>query len=414
MYGKIDKREDNYAKIFTLFLNAVLIVDLVRMLINSMTIVNVVQYGIYVGCAIYIYWQIMFNNRFKIDKSLFGLVCVTVLTAFISYAICPEVEQAYSYYFLFLLTRIIPALYLTIYIDKQRLVLTFEYLKKYRLLWLVYAIVGMFWIPLHTNSWNQYSMTYGYNLLIPACLAFYCFIRYAKIKWLFYGSVFGAFMLLRGSRASALCLIVFIILAYVMIHKENINIGKLARIIVLFIVGIIVSMNFKNIVSLLSNIFPSSRTLALLASNINFDSGRSDIQYLYWEAINSHPFRFNGIFSDRIYYSNLTRSVYDMTNYPHNFIVELFYQWGIPLGIIIFMLIVVGIIKSIWYSNRIDNAELICFVLIMFVAGFLKLFFSASYLVSVEFYLLVGIIISICQKKRLIIEETSYEKSTIN
>lgn len=399
MYEKMNRREENYAKIFALFLNAVLIVDLIRMLINSMTIVNIVQYGIYIGCAMYIYWQIAFNDRFKIDKSLFGLVCSTVLIAFISYAICPEVKQAYSYYISFFLTRIIPALYFTIYIDKQKLVLTFEYLKKYRLLWLLYAIVGMLWIPLHTNSWNQYSMTYGYNLLIPACLVVYCFIRYGKIKWFFYGSAFGIFMLLRGSRASVLCLLLFIILAYVMIHKENINMGKLARIIMLLIVGVIVLINFKNIVSLLSDIFPSSRTLALLVSNINFDSGRSNIQSLYWEAINSHPLRFNGIFSDRIYYSNLTRSVYDMTNYPHNFIVELFYQWGIPLGIIIFILIVVGIIKSIWYSNRIDNAELICFILIMFVAGFMKLFFSASYLVSVEFYLLVGIIICICQKK---------------
>lgn len=399
MYEKIDRREDNYAKMFALFLNALLIVDLVRMLINSMTIVHMVQYGIYIGCAIYTYWRIAFSDRFKIDKSLFGLVCSTVLIAFISYVICPEVKQAYSYYISFFLTKIIPALYFTIYINKSKLELTFEYLKKFRLLWLLYAIVGMVWIPLHTNSWNQYSMTYGYNLLIPACIAFYCFIRYMKIKWLFYGIVFFAFMLLRGSRASVLCLLIFIILAYIMIHKENINMGKLARVILLFIVGIIVLINFKNIASLLSNIFPSSRTLALLASNINFDSGRSNIQSLYWEAIKAHPFRFNGIFSDRIYYSNLTRSAYDMTNYPHNFIVELFYQWGIPFGIIIFMLIVVGIVKSIWHSNKLNNAELICFVLIMFVAGFLKLFFSASYLVSVEFYLLVGIIICICKKK---------------
>jgi len=399
MYEKMNSREESYAKTFALFLNAILIVDLVRMLIRNMTIVNMTQYGIYIGCAIYIYWQIAFNDRFKIDKSLFGLICSTVFIAFISYAICPEVKQAYSYYISFFLTRIIPALYFTIYIDKKKLVLSFEYLKKYRLLWLLYAIVGMLWIPLHTNSGNQYSMTYGYNLLIPACFVFYCFIKHGEIKWLFYGTVFLLGMLLRGSRASVLCLFVFTILAYVMIHKESINMGKLTRIIILLIVGIIVLMNFKNIVSLLSNTFPSSRTLALLASNINFDSGRSSIQSLYWKSINSHQFRFNGIFSDRIYYSNLTRRVYNMTNYPHNFIVELFYQWGIPLGIIIFILIDVGIIKSICYSNRIDNVELICFVLILFVSGFLKLFFSASYLVSVEFYLLVGTIICICQKK---------------
>ena len=399
MYEKIDKREDSYAKIFVLFLNAVLIVDLVRMLINNMTIVNVVQYVIYIGCAIYMYWQIMSYDKFKIDKTLFGLVCITILIAFVSYAICPEVLQTYGYYIPFFLTRIIPALYFTIYINKAKLGLTFEYLKKFCLLWLLYAIVGMLWIPLHTNSWNQYSMTYGYNLLIPACIAFYCFIRFRKLKWLFYGIVFFTCMLLRGSRASVLCLLIFIIFAYIMIHKVNIDMGKMARVIFLFIVGVIVLINFKNIASLLSDIFPSSRTLALLASNINFDSGRSNIQSLYWEAIKDHPFCFNGIFSDRIYYSNLTRNIYDMTNYPHNFIVDLFYQWGIPFGIIIFILMIVGIIKSIYHSNKLDNAELICFVLIMFVAGFLKLFFSASYLVSVEFYLLVGIIICICQKK---------------
>ena len=57
MYEKMNRREENYAKIFALFLNAVLIVDLIRMLINSMTIVNIVQYGIYIGCAMYIYWR---------------------------------------------------------------------------------------------------------------------------------------------------------------------------------------------------------------------------------------------------------------------------------------------------------------------------------------------------------------------
>lgn len=401
MYEKMNRREENYAKIFALFLNAVLIVDLIRMLINSMTIVNIVQYGIYIGCAIYIYWQIMSNDKFKMDKTLFGLACIAILIAFISYAICPEVLHTYSYYIPFFLTRIIPALYFTIYINKSKLELTFVYLKKFRLLWLLYAIVGMVWVPLNTNSGNQYSMTYGYNLLIPACIVFYCFIRYMKIKWLLYGIIFFIFMLLRGSRASVLCMLIYIILAYIMIHKENLNTGKLTRVILLFIIVIIVLINFKKIASFLSGIFPSSRTLALLVSNISFDSGRSNIQSLYWKAINAHPFRFNGIFSDRIYYSNLTRSAYDMTNYPHNFVVELFYQWGIPFGIIIFMLIVVGIVKSIWLSNKFDNAELICFVLIMFVAGFLKLFFSASYLVSVEFYLLVGIIICICQKKDL-------------
>ena len=54
MHEKIDRREDNYARVFALFLNAILIVDLVRMLINNTTIVSMAQYGIYIGrsCSI--------------------------------------------------------------------------------------------------------------------------------------------------------------------------------------------------------------------------------------------------------------------------------------------------------------------------------------------------------------------------
>ena len=73
--------------------------------------------------------------------------------------------------------------------------------------------------------------------------------------------------------------------------------------------------------------------------------------------------------------------------------VELFYQWSIPFGIIIFVTMILGIIRSMLCINKIKNNELVCLVLIFFVSGFIKLFFSASYLVSVEFYLLVGIII---------------------
>lgn len=401
MYEVIDKQEIKYADMFALFINAVLLVDMIRMFTNSTIAVNIVQYGIYISCALYGYLQLLYYKKMKIDKKLFWIISITILISFISYIVCPEVIKAYSYYVAFFFTRIIPALYFTIYSNNRKLILTFEKLKKYRFIWLFYAIVGFIWIPLHTNSWNQYSMTYGYNLLIPFCIVSYCFIRYRKIKWLLYTIIFSVFMLLRGSRAAVLCLVVFVVLAYIMINKDSLNISKMTKIIILLIAGIFASINFKTIMSLLSNIFPSSRTLALLSTNIKFDSGRSNIQSLYWKAIKSHPFRFNGIFSDRIYYSNVTGHVYNMTNYPHNFIVELFYQWGILFGGTIFIAIIVCIIISLQYGNKNNRTELLCFILTMFVAGFFKLFFSGSYLVSVEFYLLIGIILYICGKNKI-------------
>lgn len=393
IYEKRVKEDIRFAKIFVLLLNALLVVDLFRMFIGNEIIVSIVQYIIYIGCAIYTYWQIAVYKKFKIDKNLVCFICFLILTILFSFLICPDAKKSYSYYILFVITRSIPALYFTLYLDKEKLKLTFEYLQKYRFIWLLYAVVGIFWIPKHTNSWNQYSITYGYNLLIPTCITVYFFIRDKKIIWIIYTIIFSISILWRGSRGAILCLLVFILLLYIMSYRAEKRVVKLLKITILIGFGIIVMWNFKNVASLLGNFFPNSRTLALLSSNANFDSGRAYIQSLYWREIMLHPFKFNGIFSDRIYYSRVTQEIYDMTNYPHNLVVELFYQWSIPFGIVIFVVMILGIIRSMLCINKIKNNELVCLVLIFFVSGFIKLFFSASYLVSVEFYLLVGIII---------------------
>ena len=393
IYEKRVKEDIRFAKIFVLLLNALLVVDLFRMFIGNEIIVSIVQYIIYIGCAIYTYWQIVVCKKFKIDKYLFYFVCFLIFTILFSYLVCPDTQKSYSYYILFVITRSIPALYFTLYLDREKLKLTFYYLQKYCFIWLLYAVAGMFWIPKHTNSWNQYSITYGYNLLIPTCLVIFYFIRDKKIIWLIYSIIFSVSILWRGSRGAILCTLLFILPLYIMQHKVDKKIKKWFKTIVLVGLAIWVIWNFKNIAGVLGYFFPNSRTLTLLSSDANFDSGRAYIQSLYWREIMLNPFKFNGIFSDRIYYSRVTQEIYDMTNYPHNLVVELFYQWSIPFGIIIFVTMILGIIRSMLCINKIKNNELVCLVLIFFVSGFIKLFFSASYLVSVEFYLLVGIII---------------------
>lgn len=382
-----------FAKTFTLLLNTLLVVDLFRMLVGSEVIVSIVQYAIYIGCAIYVYWQVAKCKKFKIDKNLFYSICFLIITMSISYLVCPDIKRSYSYYILFVITRSIPALYFTLYLDKNKLKLTFEYMRECRFIWLLYIVVGMFWIPKHTNSWNQYSITYGYNLLIPTCIIIYYLFKEKKIKWIIYTVIFSISMLWRGSRGAILCLLVFIVLIYIMNYKTEKRLKRYLKLMVAIVFGIVAACNFKNIALILGKFLQNSRTLNLLSSNINFDSGRSHIQSLYWNEIMEHPFKFNGIFSDRIYYSKISQEIYDMTNYPHNIIVELFFQWGILLGTIIFFIMVCGVIRSVICINKIKNNELTCIVLIFLVSGFIKLFFSASYLVSIEFYLLVGIII---------------------
>lgn len=388
-----------YSKLFALFLNALLVVDLFRMVTNENDlIVNIIQYSIYIGIALYIYWRIAIYDNFKIRRSFFSFITIAIGVIFWSYLFTPGVSQGYAYFFSFIITRIIPAIYFLVKADEQKICLVFVYLDKYRFVWLIYAMIGAIWIPAHTNAWNQYSMTYGYNLLIPVCLTFYYFVKRLKIEYLLYTLFFATMIMVRGARATLLCFFTFAVFAYIMIRREKLNTGKIVRAFTITIGVTILFLNFNLIVTTLSSMFPSSRTLELLTNNFSFDSGRSDIINEYMKEISKHPFRFRGIFSDRVYYSTLHGGGFNMTNYPHNFVVELFFQFGIPLGVLILCMLFGMIFKSVIYLNGNALPEEVCLFLILFVSGILKLFFSASYLTSVEFFLFLGLIILLCKK----------------
>lgn len=385
-----------YGRVFALFINAILMVDMVRMVSNNnVSFVTLVQYTIYIGVALYVYWKIVFENGFKIDKSYFIWLILILIIPLVSYFVCSEICRFYSYFIMFIILRILPGIYLGSRADKYGVDITINSLIKYRFIWLAYAVVGCIWIPAHTSTWNQYSMTYGYNLVIPACLVFFYFIRTLDVKYLIYTGIFCIFILLRGSRGALLCFLVFALLAYIMVKRERKDNGKIAKILFVSIIGIVVLLFFDVIMLALYKVFPSSRTLYFLSGiftngTVSFDTGRFDIQALYWEAIQSNPLKINGIFSDRIYYSSVRGAALDITNHPHNLIIEILYQFGVPLGTLVLIYLFFISAKSIAIASKSDDPEMTGFLLMLSAIGIFKLFLSASYLLSVEFFIYMG------------------------
>ena len=388
----MQKTEQMNAKALMIFLNAVLIVDFFRMIIPSSIIVGAIQYVIYIGIALYVCKNIAIIDHFKLRKPVVYVFLLLIFLILLSYAFCSDISQAFGYYIPFVLTRVIPSIYLMNTLNDTLLRYMFLEIKKYRLIWLIYALAGSAWVP--ANYPNHYSMTYGYNLLLPVCFSMYFFIKYKEIKWGIYGILFIGFMTLFGSRASLLCAIVFFISAYIAVQPQNAHTGKTVRMLILVFLGLIVIINFEQILGILQMLVPNSRTLYLLSNNITFDSGRSEIQDLYLSAIMANPFKFNGLFSDRVYYSKVVHSQFSITNYPHDFLIEILFQYGVPLGIAFLLLFSIKTIKtahSCLCENQ--NDDIICLFFALFVSGVVKLFFSASYLTSVEFYLFIGFLI---------------------
>lgn len=386
-----------YAWFLTLFLNEVLIVDLIRMLTNGSVFTDCVKFGLYIICAIYIYYYIFFINKLKKDKQIFFIGCTIFLVILISYFACPKIITTYGYFIPFILSIGFPGIFFTYYSDKQKISLALVYLEKYRFLWMLYALTGMIWVPTHTI--NNYSTTFGANLLIPTCILFYYFLKTMKVKYILYGLGLSIFMFLWGPRTPLLCLFIYTTLSFVLIHRKNYKYSRKTKFIVLITVFIIVSIlvlpNIISIATYLFKYFPTSRFLKGFTINLNeFDSGRLKIQAYYWKYIKQHPFKFSGIFSDRIYYTSARKVKYSITNHPHNLMIELFFQFGIPIGFIFFVFILVKMVKSLWLCIKKDDCELIGFLLILCVSGFLYLLFSGSYLIWSEFYLLIGFVLS--------------------
>lgn len=382
---------------FAFFLNSILLVDLARMIIyrlgGSSTIV---EYIVYVAAGAYSYFQIFINKRLVLNKKYVALITSIFFILFCSYIINSDISKALSYFIPFIIGRIIPGCYYCFHITEVKCQYLMQYLIKYRLVWILYAIIGNWYILQTTVSWNQYSMPYGYNLLIVACVLFYFLLSEKKPKYLLYFLIVSVFMLLRGSRGSLLCLIVFAFL-YLFLYDKNKNKTKL--ILMMFVGAFLFLVVFFSdvIIAEMAKLLPGSRNIYYLTTNFFNDTGRSGLSDLFFNEIRNNPFAVRGVFSDRLLVSAWKGETFDITNYPHNLILELIYQFGIVFAILIIAIIVYCLIKSfktVWNKN--ENSYL-CLWLILFSSGLIRLFFSASYLTCIEFYLFAGICISLCK-----------------
>lgn len=382
-YLKVPKEDGFLCVVLALLINSLLIDDLIRFITGSEQIVTYCKVVLYSLVAICSYLQLLRTGA--VCKAFFSFVLVLIITSILSVVVCPSVVVYHPYYVSILLVRIIPAGLLITNLSRKKTELFFVFIKSFRFLWIVYAIVGAFVV---SHSGDQYSMMLGYNLLFPVSICEYFAWRNNGKKWWFYSFCLMLVIVLFGSRGALLCNFVFVLLMFLFSSRrgENSHVGqKILLLLALFFLFLIL---FKPVVSGLASFFPHSRTLSLLANDISFDSGRSELRRVYLDEIKREPFRFRGFFSDRDYYSYVMGLLPSITNYPHSFFIEILFQLGFPLAFFLTIFLLVKTIKGfvLLMKNK-GQVESLCLFLIFFVAGVVKLFMSDSYLVCVDFYI---------------------------
>lgn len=127
-----------------------------------------------------------------------------------------------------------------------------------------------------------------------------------------------------------------------------------------------------------------SRTLILFLKGGVYLSGRDQIYEDVIAEIIERPFFGIGLKGD-------TRII--GSSYVHNFFIEIIGNFGIVIGVIISVAIVMLIIKSLMNKERLNYNIAITWISL----GFVHLMVSSSYLSDIKFWIMLGLLVNIAK-----------------
>lgn len=241
------------------------------------------------------------------------------------------------------------------------------------------------------------NMNQAYGFLTPLIyLVWYIFetfsiksIRtYINIAVIFLGFFT---MSVLGTRGPIICLLIFCLL-YILLFK--INKHRIAYLLFFSACVFVVNQfleSFLIYMELLSDDLGFSARVFTSFLNDDFassegTSGRTDIYAKAWILINDSPAIGYGFFG----YNNKL-----FGHYAHNFVLDVLltfgYGIGIPCLMYLFWMTAKSFLRNISYENK-------SFLLVLFGAGIISLFFSNTFVVSKMFYLFIGYAIQVSSR----------------
>lgn len=274
----------------------------------------------------------------------------------------------------------------------------FEVIKKFVFIDFGYLILFQF-IPAYiSGGWTDvgydgamvmrnYSLSFGYNMLLPAMCFLYFFLKSRKKAYLVFSFVCVVLIFTNGSRGALLMLALFIgmmgISNIIDSHKVSYKVLKICLITMLVLIfWLFGEAILYEIASILQNSGIQSRSLDLfLSGDISDNTGRDLIWAASVKGILEGGFFGNGIFGDRPFVFPLHYAAYS-----HNIILEIVCSFGV-IGIILCIFLIIGIIRMIFFCRDTKTREL--FIIFTSIAA--QLFLSLSFWYVWEFWAAIAI-----------------------
>lgn len=247
------------------------------------------------------------------------------------------------------------------------------------------------------STWGEGTMDYmslSYYILTAGCVCIYNVLNNGRLVHLPFAILSLFIILAAGCRGALVCILGFIFIQ--IIHQLRVSPNSrntkylkvgIFVIIMLFTFGII--GNIEVIATWFDRIGISSRSVSMLTeSSFLEDNARDGIRKVVWRGIEENPFGY-GLFGDRY----ITFKYYiGGAEYSHNFLYEIWAEFGLLLGSILLIVIFLRLTKL--YFIKFNNPSFSMMV-ILIPYGIFRLFFSGTYLNDIEFFMLMGLIFNI-------------------
>jgi hypothetical protein len=273
---------------------------------------------------------------------------------------------------------------------------------------LIYAVVYFVGLKKGYYTSDDY-MSFSYSLMIGCLFSFYRGIVLEKKLSLIFGVALFVILMSLGSRGVLVSTFASAFILF--LYKHNLKSFKsiILWLICIFLLAVLILYHDKIIVSL-HYLFPNSRTLSIFASDLINGKINLTNRNMYYDYFKRHASDYilfgTGILNDRyIIGQDISRVGHGedwLGCYMHNFFLEILMQYGFILGTIIlavFAFIFVRAFLSIKYMSASRKGIFLTFVPAIFITYMV----SGSYLHSMRFYFMLGLLI-VANRSRLIPE----------
>lgn len=230
-------------------------------------------------------------------------------------------------------------------------------------------------------SLGSYSMSLSYYMLLPAIIYLNNSFKDKKAMYINIFILSMLIILILGARGPLMCIGIFTLL-YMITNKSKLNYKTLFQFFGSSLFFILVFINLNKMImylyNFLINLGLNSRTLLLiLTDELSSSRSRNNLYIEIIELIKENPIFGIGIGGDR-YYTGM---------YSHNIFIEILSGFGVIVGILVMLLLLLFCYKVIKLKNKDDNNLMIIWISI----GLVPLLVSGSYLTDFKFWIFLGL-----------------------